>query len=88
MSWNKGSLDLENGSRIVASSTSSSAVRGGSYNMIFLDEFVFVPHNVAEDFFSSVYPTISSGTEDKSCDSINTKWYESILQTLVRCREW
>ena len=41
MSWNKGSLDLENGSRIVASSTSSSAVRGGSYNMIFLDEFGF-----------------------------------------------
>ena len=65
MSWNKGSLDLENGSRIVASSTSSSAVRGGSYNMIFLDEFAFVPHNVAEDFFSSVYPTISSGTTTK-----------------------
>ena len=65
MSWNKGSLDLENGSRIVASSTSSSAVRGGSYNLIFLDEFAFVPHNVAEDFFSSVYPTISSGTTTK-----------------------
>ena len=65
MSWNKGSLDLENGSRIVASSTSSSAVRGGSYNMIFLDEFAFVPHNVAEDFFSSVYPTISSGQKTK-----------------------
>ena len=65
MSWNKGSLDLENGSRIVASSTSSSAVRGGSYNMIFLDEFAFVPHNVAEDFFSSVYPTISSGKTTK-----------------------
>ena len=65
MSWNKGSLDLENGSRIVASSTSSSAVRGGSYNMIFLDEFAFVPHNVAEDFFSSVYPTISSGKNTK-----------------------
>ena len=39
LSWNKGSLELENGSRIVAASTSSSAVRGGSYNMIFLDEF-------------------------------------------------
>jgi len=65
MSWNKGSLDLENGSRVVASSTSSSAVRGGSYNMIFLDEFAFVPTNVAEDFFSSVYPTISSGKSTK-----------------------
>ena len=40
-------------------------VRGGSYNMIFLDEFAFVPHNVAEDFFSSVYPTISSGQSTK-----------------------
>ena len=65
MSWNKGSLDLENGSRVVASSTSSSAVRGGSYNMIFLDEFAFVPNTVAEDFFSSVYPTISSGKSTK-----------------------
>ena len=65
MSWNKGSLDLENGSRVVASSTSSSAVRGGSYNMIFLDEFAFVPTTVAEDFFSSVYPTISSGKSTK-----------------------
>ena len=65
MSWNKGSLELENGSKIVASSTSSSAVRGGSFNMIFLDEFAFVPTNVAEDFFSSVYPTISSGKSTK-----------------------
>ena len=65
MSWNKGSLELENGSKIVASSTSSSAVRGGSFNMIFLDEFAFVPTNVASDFFSSVYPTISSGKTTK-----------------------
>ena len=65
VSWNKGSVALENGSRVVASSTSSSAVRGGSYNMIFLDEFAFVPTNVAEDFFSSVYPTISSGKSTK-----------------------
>jgi len=65
LSWNKGSLELENGSRIVASATSSSAVRGGSYNMIFLDEFAFVPQNIAEDFFSSVYPTISSGKSTK-----------------------
>jgi len=67
VSWNKGSVDLENGSRVVASSTSSSAVRGGSYNMLFLDEFAFVPQNVAEDFFSSVYPTISSGKSTKVC---------------------
>ena len=65
MSWNKGSLQLENGSKILASSTSASAVRGGSYNIIFLDEFAYVPANVAEQFFSSVYPTISSGKTTK-----------------------
>ena len=65
MSWNKGSLELENGSKILASSTSASAVRGGSYNIIFLDEFAYVPSNVAEQFFSSVYPTISSGKSTK-----------------------
>ena len=65
MSWNKGSLELETGSKILASSTSASAVRGGSYNIIFLDEFAYVPSNVAEQFFSSVYPTISSGKTTK-----------------------
>ena len=63
--WNKGSIVLENGSKILASATSSSAVRGGSFNMIFLDEFAFVPQGVAEEFFSSVYPTISSGQSTK-----------------------
>ena len=65
MTWNKGNLELENGSKILASSTSASAVRGGSYNIIFLDEFAYVPVNVAEQFFSSVYPTISSGKTTK-----------------------
>jgi len=63
--WNKGSIELENGSKIIASSTSSSAIRGGSYNMIFMDEFAYIPQGVAEDFFSSVYPTISSGKTTK-----------------------
>ncbi len=63
--WNKGSIVLENGSKIIASSTSASAVRGGSFNMIFLDEFAFVPQGVAEEFFSSVYPTITSGKSTK-----------------------
>jgi len=63
--WNKGSIELENGSKIVASSTSSSAIRGGSFNAILLDEFAYVPANVAEEFFSSVYPTIASGKSTK-----------------------
>ena len=65
VSWNKGSLDLENGSSILAASTSASAIRGGSYNIIFLDEFAYVPTSLAEEFFSSVYPTISSGKTTK-----------------------
>ena len=63
--WNKGSFELENGSRILASSTSSSAVRGYSLNVILLDEFAFVPNNIADEFFASVYPTIASGKESK-----------------------
>ena len=63
--WNKGSVELENGSRLLAASTSASAVRGVSFNVIFLDEFAFVPNNIAEQFFSSVYPTISSGKSTK-----------------------
>ncbi len=59
------SLQLENGSKILAASTSASAVRGMSFNIIFLDEFAFVPSNIAEQFFSSVYPTISSGKSTK-----------------------
>jgi hypothetical protein len=65
VSWNKGSLELENGSKISSNSTSSSAVRGGSYNVIFLDEFAFIPNHIADDFFASVYPTITSGKTTK-----------------------
>jgi len=61
IAWNKGSLELDNGSKILA----ASAVRGMSFNILFLDEFAFVPNHVADDFFASVYPTISSGTQTK-----------------------
>ena len=65
ISWNKGSLELENGSKILAASTSASAVRGMSFNILFLDEFAFVPNHVADSFFASVYPTITSGKNTK-----------------------
>ena len=65
ISWNKGSMELENGSKILAASTSASAVRGMSFNILFLDEFAFVPNHIAEAFFSSVYPTITSGKTTK-----------------------
>ena len=65
VNWNRGSLELENGSKIMAASTSASAVRGMSFNIIFLDEFAFIPTHIADEFFSSVYPTISSGKSTK-----------------------
>lgn len=63
--WNKGNVELENGSKVIAAATSSSAVRGGSFNLVFLDEFAFVPNNMANEFFNSVYPVISSGKTTK-----------------------
>ena len=63
--WNKGSIILENGSKIFASSTSASAIRGMSINLVYLDEFAFVPSTVQDEFFSSVYPTISSGRSSR-----------------------
>ena len=65
IAWNRGSLELENGSKILAASTSASAVRGMSFNILFLDEFAFVPNHIADSFFSSVYPTITSGKSTK-----------------------
>lgn len=65
ITWNKGNVELENGSKIIAASTSSSAVRGGAFNIVFLDEFAFVPANIANEFFNSVYPVISSGQTTK-----------------------
>ena len=77
LSWNKGSLELENGSKILAASTSASAVRGMSFNILFLDEFAFVPNHVADSFFASVYPTITSGKNTKAT------WYESFLPNVA-----
>jgi len=65
VAWNKGSIELENGSKIIAAATASSSARGNTYNVIFLDEFAFVPQNIAEEFITSVYPTISSGNTTK-----------------------
>ena len=65
IAWNKGSMELENGSKVLAASTSASAVRGMSFNILFLDEFAFVPNHIADSFFASVYPTITSGQSTK-----------------------
>jgi hypothetical protein len=61
--WNKGSFELENNSRVIAAATSTDSIRGYSINMLFIDEAAFIEN--WDEFFTSVYPTISSGTESK-----------------------
>lgn len=63
--WNKGNIELENGSKIGAYATSADGLRSGSYDCILLDEFAFVPNNIAEEFFTSTYPVISAGDKTK-----------------------
>ena len=66
INWNKGSLELENNSKIIVNLQHRQVrLDMDPFNIIFLDEFAFVPNNIAEQFFSSVYPTISSGKSSK-----------------------
>jgi hypothetical protein len=63
--WNKGNVELENGSKVFTSATTSSGIRGKSVNWLYIDEAAIIPNNVAEEFFASVYPTISAGQTTK-----------------------
>ena len=63
--WNKGDVDLENGSRVFTSATTSSGIRGKSVNWLYIDEAAIIPNNIADEFFASVYPTISAGETTK-----------------------
>ena len=60
---NKGSIEFSNNSRIIASATSGSSIRGMSVNLLFLDEFAFVER--ANEFYTSTYPVISAGKDTK-----------------------
>ena len=62
-SLNKGSIDFENNSRIIASATTTSSIRGLSVNLLYLDEFAFVEN--AEPFYTGTYPVITSGKNSK-----------------------
>ena len=63
--WNKGDVELENGSIVFTAATSASGIRGKSVNLLYVDETAIIPNTVAEQFFASVYPTISAGTSTK-----------------------
>lgn len=64
-SWNKGSAELENGSNIFTAATSSAGIRGKSVNFLYIDEAAIIQNTVAEEFFTSTYPTISAGQTTK-----------------------
>jgi hypothetical protein len=63
--WNKGDVELENGSKVFTAATSASGIRGKSVNLLYVDEAAIIPNTVAEQFFTSVYPTISAGETTK-----------------------
>ena len=63
--WNKGDIELENKSKVFTAATTGSGIRGKTVNMLYIDETAFIPNTVADEFFTSVYPTISSGKTSK-----------------------
>lgn len=65
VTWNKGDIELENGSKVFTAATTAAGIRSKSVNLLYIDEAAIIPNNVAEQFFTSVYPTISAGTTSK-----------------------
>ena len=63
--WNKGDIELENGSKIFTAATTAAGIRSKSVNFLYIDEAAIIPNNVAEEFFTSVYPVVSSGKSTK-----------------------
>lgn len=63
--WNKGNLELENGSKIYTGATTASGPRGKSISLLYIDEAAIIENGVADAFFASTYPTISSGKDSK-----------------------
>lgn len=63
--WNKGSISLENNSKVFTAATSSSGIRGKSVNFLLIDECAIIPNTVADEFFTATYPTISAGVTTK-----------------------
>lgn len=61
VSYNKGSIDFDNGSRIVSATTTENTGRGMSLTLVYLDEFAFVPPRIAKEFWTSLSPTLSTG---------------------------
>lgn len=84
-SYNKGSIDFDNGSRIVSATTTENTGRGMSITLVYLDEFAFVPPRIAREFWTALSPTLSTGgkciitsTPNQDNDQFAQIWNEAI----------
>jgi hypothetical protein len=82
--YNKGSIEFDNGSRIVSQTTTSNTGRGMSISLLYCDEFAFVQPNIAEEFWTSISPTLATGgraiitsTPNSDEDTFATIWKEA-----------
>ena len=82
--YNKGSIEFDNGSRIVSTTTTGNTGRGMSISLLYCDEFAFVPPNIAEEFWTSISPTLATGgkaiitsTPNSDEDTFATIWKEA-----------
>ena len=83
--WNKGSIELENGCKVLAAATSSSAIRGKSVSLLYIDEAAFVEN--WDEFFASVYPTISSGNTTKMLFTSTPNGLNHFYKTCMGAKE-
>ncbi len=84
ISYNKGSIEFDNGSRIVSQTTTGTTGRGMSISLLYCDEFAFVQPNIAEEFWTSISPTLATGgkaiitsTPNSDEDTFATIWKEA-----------
>lgn len=83
--WNKGSVAFENGCKIIAGATSSSAIRGKSISLLYIDETAFVEN--WDQFFASVFPTISSGKTTKVLFTSTPNGMNHFYKTIIGAKE-
>ena len=83
-SYNKGSIEFENGSRIISQTTTGTTGRGLSISLLYCDEFAFVQPNIAEEFWTSISPTLATGgraiitsTPNSDEDTFATIWKQA-----------
>lgn len=83
--YNEGTLEFDNGSRIISDTTTETTGRGKAISLIYLDEFAFVPDRIATEFWSSLAPTLSTGgkciitsTPSSDEDTFATIWHGAV----------